>query len=321
MNAHPKPPDDAQAAGAKAPRALAWTVSGMDCASCAARIRGAVERLPGISDVALSVMSERLSLTLAPGGVEATRIEAAVKALGYRLTPIVAKPPQSSDGAAAHEYRSRCGHDEAQDHHGLDGQPHDSHTHARHDHSQPDHAQTHAAAPPGKRWFETAKGRLVIGTGWLLAGAWASKFIVSEATASWAFVAACLIAVAPVARRAIAAAWLGQPFTIEMLMAIATAGALAIGAAEEAALVVFLFAVGEVLEGVPRARRPDPQDRAARDGRHGADRERRRAPARPGCPRTTGRPGALRRCGDRRHVQRRRGAGDGRIHAEDQDGR
>jgi Cd2+/Zn2+-exporting ATPase len=250
MNAHPKPPDDAQAAGAKAPRALAWTVSGMDCASCAARIRGAVERLPGISDVALSVMSERLSLTLAPGGVEATRIEAAVKALGYRLTPIVAKPPQSSDGAAAHEYRSRCGHDEAQDHHGLDGQPHDSHTHARHDHSQPDHAQTHAAAPPGKRWFETAKGRLVIGTGWLLAGAWASKFIVSEATASWAFVAACLIAVAPVARRAIAAAWLGQPFTIEMLMAIATAGALAIGAAEEAALVVFLFAVGEVLEGV-----------------------------------------------------------------------
>uniref|UniRef100_UPI000CD2007D heavy metal translocating P-type ATPase n=1 Tax=Paracoccus sp. SY TaxID=1330255 RepID=UPI000CD2007D len=43
---------------------------------------------------------------------------------------------------------------------------------------------------------------------------------------------------------------MGQPFTIEGLMTIAAIGALLIGAAEEAALVIFLFAVGEVLEGV-----------------------------------------------------------------------
>lgn len=42
----------------------------------------------------------------------------------------------------------------------------------------------------------------------------------------------------------------GMPFTIEMLMSIAAIGALFIGAAEEAALVVFLFAVGEMLEGL-----------------------------------------------------------------------
>ena len=59
-----------------------------------------------------------------------------------------------------------------------------------------------------------------------------------------------MIGVVPVARRAVAAARVGQPFTIEMLMTIAATGALVIGAAEEAALVVFLFAVGEVLEGV-----------------------------------------------------------------------
>ena len=67
---------------------------------------------------------------------------------------------------------------------------------------------------------------------------------------AWAFVAACLIGVAPIARRAIAAARSGQFFTIEGLMTVAAIGALFINAAEEAALVVFLFAVGEVLEGV-----------------------------------------------------------------------
>ena len=46
---------------------LSWKVGGMDCASCAAKIRGAVERLPGVSDVKLSVMSETLTLALDAG--------------------------------------------------------------------------------------------------------------------------------------------------------------------------------------------------------------------------------------------------------------
>jgi Cd2+/Zn2+-exporting ATPase len=50
---------------------------------------------------------------------------------------------------------------------------------------------------------------------------------------------------------------MGQPFTIESLMAVAATGALFIGAAEEAALVVFLFAVGEVLEGVAAGKARD----------------------------------------------------------------
>ena len=59
-----------------------------------------------------------------------------------------------------------------------------------------------------------------------------------------------LIGLVPIAKRAVMAALAGIPFTIEMLMTIAAIGAVIIGAAEEAALVVFLFAVGEVLEGV-----------------------------------------------------------------------
>ena len=41
-----------------------WTVSGMDCGSCATKIKDAVARLPGVSGVEVAIMSERLRLTL-----------------------------------------------------------------------------------------------------------------------------------------------------------------------------------------------------------------------------------------------------------------
>ena len=51
-------------------------------------------------------------------------------------------------------------------------------------------------------------------------------------------------------RAAFAAARGGTPFSIELLVTVASAGALAIGAVGEAALVVLLFAIGELLENV-----------------------------------------------------------------------
>ncbi|MGD9740914.1 MAG: heavy metal translocating P-type ATPase, partial [Bauldia sp.] len=70
----------------------------------------------------------------------------------------------------------------------------------------------------------------------------------------WPFVLAMLVGLVPVAQRAFAAARFGSPFSIEMLMTIAAVGAVAIGAAEEAAMVVLLFLVGEMLEGVAAGR-------------------------------------------------------------------
>ncbi|MFC7693947.1 cation transporter [Paeniroseomonas aquatica] len=51
-----------------APATLAWRVEGMDCASCVAKVEGALQRLPGVSDIAVNLMAERLTLRLAPGG-------------------------------------------------------------------------------------------------------------------------------------------------------------------------------------------------------------------------------------------------------------
>lgn len=234
-----------------------WKVGGMDCAGCAAKIRGAVERLPGVSDVRLSVMTETLTLSLDESKTSRAVIEKQVSGLGYSVQAIV-KPATMTAGA---EPKSPgCGHDH-----------HDGHKDHKHDHGhthkgaektaaksdagpKPDaghgmSGHVHEVTPDGVSWYQTGKGRLVLGTGALLALAWGAKLVV-PGIANWAFIAACLIGVAPVARRAFAALRAGMPFTIEMLMSIAAAGALVIGAAEEAALVVFLFAVGEVLEGV-----------------------------------------------------------------------
>jgi len=233
-----------------------WTVTGMDCAVCATKITTALERLPGVADVQVGVMSERLSLQLEPGSTRREDIEATVRKLGYGIAPkgqatgkrkfVMPSPPPATDHDEneAHQHESRdhpasvssaAAKPAAEDHSG---------------HGEPGH--TYATAPEdlAKRWYQTGKGKLVIGTGLLLAAATAVKLLASEDIALWTFVAACLIGVAPVALRALAAQRAGIPFTIEGLMTIAAVGALFIGAAEEAALVVFLFAVGEVLEGV-----------------------------------------------------------------------
>ncbi len=241
-----------------------WTVTGMDCGSCATKIKDAVTRLPGVSGVEVGIMSERLRLTLDEGQTGRDKIEKTVRALGYEIAPRAAgakkdfvlpgaqSAPEQSDMHQDHSAHAPAGHD----HSGHDQGPKAAST-KRDDsgHGSPGHVHDDPA-DRGKRWYQTAKGKLVIFTALLLGAAWVIEYLAPE-IGKWAFVAACLIGVAPVAQRAFAALRMGQPFTIESLMTIAAVGALFINAAEEAALVVFLFAVGEVLEGVAAGKARD----------------------------------------------------------------
>ena len=102
-------------------------------------------------------------------------------------------------------------------------------------------------------WWQTAKGRLVIITGNLLIVAFALR-LAWPALGNVPFILATLVGLMPIAQSAWGALKMRNPFTIEMLMCIAAVGALAINAAAEAAMVVFLFAVGELLEGVAASR-------------------------------------------------------------------
>lgn len=205
-----------------------WTVTGMDCAACTTKVTQAVGRLPGVSDVKVALIAERLSLNLEPGLTDPARVEDTIRRLGFGIATKGQPAPRRKAFVLP------------------DAEPADMQ-------GVPD-AGVQAAASDlsahDRSWYQTAKGRLVILTGAVMAIAWLIEMLTTAEIGYSAFVAACLIGVVPVARRALAALRVGQPFTIESLMTIAAIGALAIGAAEEAALVVFLFAVGEVLEGV-----------------------------------------------------------------------
>jgi Zn2+/Cd2+-exporting ATPase len=62
-------------------------------------------------------------------------------------------------------------------------------------------------------------------------------------------VAVAIIAGFPIANRGVRALLIGRQITIDLLMSIATLGALLIGETGEAATVILLFAIGEALEG------------------------------------------------------------------------
>lgn len=209
-----------------------FRVEGMDCAACAAKVDNAVRRLPGVVDVTVSPVAGTMLVRHEAGADLAGAIGEKVGRLGYTATPS-ARDPIPPDRA------------------GLETGNHD---HAGHDHAAHEPgSHGHDHAPAEGRWWQSRTGRLAIAAGLALLLAWAVSRLV-PALGHWPFVAAVLVGLVPIARRAAMAAADGMPFTIETLMTIAAAGAVAIGAGEEAAAVVFLFLVGELLEGVAASR-------------------------------------------------------------------
>lgn len=68
-------------------QSVQYRVTGMDCASCAAKIEKAV-RSAGVSNPNISTASQILTLDLAPGDERLDAVEAAVSQAGYHLEPM-----------------------------------------------------------------------------------------------------------------------------------------------------------------------------------------------------------------------------------------
>jgi Cd2+/Zn2+-exporting ATPase len=205
-----------------------YRIAGMDCAACAAKITNAVRRVPGVSDVSVSVTAGTMTVEHEDDPHLGSAVVRQVNGLGgYRAAPLSQATQADVDGTGTHSHGPDNANGQAQSH----------------DHGTP-------AAEP---WWQGAKIRLAAASGGAFALAWLAAKVV-PAYEPWFYGAAVLVGLVPIARRAFAAARFGTPFTIESLMTIAAAGALVIGAAEEAAAVVFLFLIGELLEGVAAGR-------------------------------------------------------------------
>lgn len=225
-----------------------YRVGGMDCASCATKIDTAVRRVPGVEDVSVSVTAGTMTVRH-DGSSDLKAIEKKVTGLGYSVAPLTGKAPvreSKTDHDHAHH-----DHDHVHDH----DHDHDGHEHHGHDHDHSHRAEEveglhgHDHGPMTGPWWQSKKGRLTILSGLALVVAYVVGHLVPS-IAPYAFIIAMLVGLVPIARRAVMAALSGTPFSIEMLMTIAAVGAVIINAGEEAATVVFLFLVGELLEGV-----------------------------------------------------------------------
>lgn len=219
-----------------------YRVGGMDCASCAAKIDTAVRRIPGVEDVSISVTAGTMTVRH-DGSSDLVAIEKKVTSLGYSVSQVTGRMPVDTQPAD-------------HSHHDHD---HSNHDHAGHNHAGHEHVAERVPdaleglhgheAPTAGPWWHSKKGRLTILAGAALVIAYVIGHLV-PAIAPYAFIMAVLVGLVPIARRAIVAAFAGTPFSIEMLMTIAAVGAVIIQASEEAAAVVFLFLVGELLEGI-----------------------------------------------------------------------
>lgn len=198
-----------------------FRIEGMDCAGCATKVDTATRRVSGVKDVSVSVTAGTMTVQHA-AGADLDSIEKRVGEMGYGIGKIGGKAPAP---AKAHE----------------------------HDHDHGPELHSHAALDPDKPWWQSGKARLTILCALALVAAFVFERFV-PAVHPWGFVAAIAVGLIPIARRAWYGAVNGSPFSIETLMTIAAVGAIIIDASEEAAVVVVLFLVGELLEGIATGR-------------------------------------------------------------------
>ncbi len=207
---------DTVVASAPGRTALRYRVGGMDCPSCAGKIETALKRLGGAEGIRVNYHSQTLAFRLDEATTSRLAVEAQIRSLGYEVGAI--------DGPSIVPDTGENLSDTAPE-----------------------------AGVAGRPWWRTRKARPLLAIGGLLVLGYLVAWLVPD-VGGWAELPAALLGLWSAGRRAVALARAGSPFSIEMLMSIATVGAVLIGAPAEAAVVVFLFTAGEMMEGVAAGR-------------------------------------------------------------------
>ena len=67
---------------------IEFSVGGMTCGSCAARVEKALSHQPGVVSAGVNLASEKATVAFDPNFVNADDLVAAVVKIGYGLTPL-----------------------------------------------------------------------------------------------------------------------------------------------------------------------------------------------------------------------------------------
>ena len=202
---------------------LQCSIQGMDCADCALSLERSLAQIKGVQQVSVNFTTGLLD---ARGDFDPQQIIQRVEAMGYQ-----AESPASSGGNIHSPTKS------------------------------PTNGTSHHLPGFLDYLYSTPQNRLALLGTLLLLCSIPLSLVANSSQADWVKTILQVLAVVitgfPIANRGVRALIYARQITIDLLMSIATLGALIIGETGEAATVVLLFAIGEALEGYTseRARR------------------------------------------------------------------
>ncbi len=191
-----------------APVEVEYQIEGMDCANCALTLERSLSRIEGVEHVQVNFSAAKLR---AAGDFDPQALVSRVHALGYR---VIDQEPELSPAAIQ---------------------------------------ETHDGVVGFLRFLRSNKQTAIalLAALLLLASLPFSllpKGFFTSSAQTILHLAVVLLAGYPIAMRGIRALGAGRQVTIDLLMSIATTGAVLIGETGEAATVIFLFTIGEALE-------------------------------------------------------------------------
>ncbi|HAG13658.1 MAG TPA: cadmium-translocating P-type ATPase [Ruminococcus sp.] len=195
-----------------------FTLEGLDCPNCAAKIEREVGLLEGVSNVSVNLMQQML--TGKAGGMDEEALHEAVEQIVHKHEP---------DVTVRHHHHAA----------------HEAHEVHAHEHA---HTETKAAQKPDSdriMWLRLIAGGVIFAIGFVL-----SLTAVPKAVSAGLLIAAYIVLGYDVVLHALKNIMRGRIFDEHFLMSVSTIGAFALGEFPEAAAVMLFYQTGEFFQSL-----------------------------------------------------------------------
>ena len=232
-----------------------YSISGIDCANCAAKLEAKMNELPEVDNVILTFATSQLLVE----AENPDEVLPKLRELADRMEPgtvigDLKRGKKSHAHRHAHNHEEHHHHDHDHEHCGCGCEDHDHEEHHHHDHEEYHHEEEDDSDDDVKsELIKIGIGIIMFGAGIATEKLGLEMPIVTLAI----FIVAYLILGGEVLMTAVKNLFKGKLFDENFLMSVATIGAFAIGEYPEAVGVMLFYRIGELFEdiAVGRSRR------------------------------------------------------------------